>query len=223
MGTVTTGRTLDAAGDPVPGTGFEVDPAGDLAALLRERTGPLTSHPTRPAWAAPLPADEGVLRSVSVFGPGYAGPPEHYHEVSEESFEIRRGAVVFECEGDARQVAAGGRFRVQTGTRHTFRPAGDARAVVVTEISPPGTIGHVLPTLGGIAHDDAVDADSPLQRAAIADRLDGDTVFTGTDPRLTRPLTALLAPVARLRGYRGAYGKYQQDAFWRRHVEQPRP
>ncbi|MFB6157956.1 MAG: cupin domain-containing protein [Haloferacaceae archaeon] len=220
MATVTTGRTLDG-GDPVPGTGFAFDPEGDLAALLRERTGPITSHSTRPAWAAPLPADDDTIRSVSVFGPGYGGPPEHYHEVSEEAFDVRRGTVVFDCDGDERRVTAGERLAVPTGTRHTFRAAGDGLAVVVTEISPPGRIGHVLPTLGGIAHDDAVDADSPLQRAVIADRLAGDTTFTEIDPRLTRPIASLLAPVARLRGYRGAYGKYQQDAFWRRHVEQP--
>lgn len=218
---VTTGRTLDDRGEPVAGTGFDLDPAGDLAALLRERTGPLTSHPTRDAWAAPLAADDDLLRSVSVFGPGYTGPPEHYHEVSDEAFDVRQGTLGFTLDGEAHRATAGERFEVPTGVRHTFRCEGPELGVVVAEIEPPGRIGHVLPTLGGIAHDDAIDAENPLQRAIIADKLAGDTVFTERDPRVTRPLAALLAPVAKAWGYRAAYGKYQQPAFWERHVEQP--
>ena len=218
---ITTGRTLDDRGEPVAGTGFDLDPDSDLATLLRERTGPLTSHPTRDAWAARLSADEDLLRSVSVFGPGYTGPPEHYHKVSNEAFDVRRGTLAFTVDGEQQRATAGERFEVPTGVRHTFRCASPERGVVITEIEPPGRIAHVLPTLGGIAHDTAADAENPLQRAIIADRLADDTVFTERDPRITKPLAALLAPVAKARGYRAAYAKYRQPAFWQRHVEQP--
>ena len=217
---VTTGRTLEG-GEPVSGTGFSFERDGKLAALLGDRTGPLTSHPTRESWAARLVDDGDRLRLVSVFGPGYDGPPEHYHATSAEAFDVRRGTVEFSLDGATRTVTAGERFTVPTGTRHTFRCTGEEFGVVVTDIEPPGRIAHVLPTLGGIAHDDAMDADDPLQRAIIADRLSRDTVFTERDPRVTRPLAALLAPVARARGYRAAYAKYERPAFWQRHVEQP--
>jgi len=220
MTTVTVGRTL-RAGEPVSGTGFELDPDGDLADLLRGRVGPLTSHPTRAAWAAPLVDDEELLRSVSVFGHGYTGPPEHYHLVSDEAFDVRRGALELTVDGDARRVEAGDRVAVPTETRHTFRAVGDGLSVAVTDIAPPGRIGRVLPTLGGLAHDPEADAENPLQRAVIADRLARDTVFTETDPRLTRPLARLLAPLAGARGYRAAYSRYAEDAFWERRVEQP--
>lgn len=220
MATVTTGRTLDATGTSIDGTGFQVDTDSELADLLRRRVGPLTSHPIRQTWGAPLADTNERFRSVSVFGPDYAGPPEHYHKVSTERFDVRRGTVVFDIDGQEKSVTAGEQFTVPTGTRHGFRTAGE-RAVVVTEISPPGRIRHVLPTLGGLAHDEAIDADSPLQRAVIADRLARDTVFTERDPRITRPLSALLAPAARLAGYRGGYAKYDTEAFWARHVEQP--
>ncbi len=55
----------------------------------------------------------------------------------------------------------------------------------------------------------------------VAQRLAGNTVFTDIDGTITGPLRAGLAPLARLRGYRGAYATYTQDAFWERHVEQP--
>jgi len=79
----------------------------------------------------------------------------------------------------------------------------------------------VLPTLGGLAHDDDRDPDDPLQRAVLAKRLDGNTVFTEGEGPLSELATGALAPVARLAGYRGAYAEYTRPAFWRRHVEQP--
>ncbi|MFB6116946.1 cupin domain-containing protein [Halosegnis sp.] len=221
MTTVTTGRTLDSTGEPVPGTGFELETDGHLAALLRERVGPLTSHPTRPSWAARLVDDDERIRLVSVFGPGYSGPPEHYHATSQESFDVRQGRIEFRLDGERRRVAAGERVDVPTDVRHTFRCLGSELGVVVTDIEPPGRIGHVLPTLGGLAHDETADAESPLQQAVIADRLSRDTVFTERDPRVTRPLAKLLAPVGLARGYRAAHDRYRRPAFWRHHVEQP--
>ncbi|PSQ05417.1 cupin domain-containing protein [Halobacteriales archaeon QS_6_71_20] len=219
-----TGRTLDADGDPMPGTGFEVDPEGDLGELIADRTGPITSHPTRPVWGVPLPSSEAdVDRTLSVFGPGYDGPPEHYHERSLERFSVRSGEVVFSVDGRRRRAGAGDTVVVETGRRHTFGVPGDAVATVLTEIHDPGRLRYVLPTLSGLAHDAERDAGNPLQRAMIARRLDGNTVFTETDPRLTRPLARLLEPLARAGGYEGAYARYLQPAFWEAHVEQPDP
>jgi mannose-6-phosphate isomerase-like protein (cupin superfamily) len=218
-----TGRTLDADGSPVPGTGFDLNPDGDLAALLRERTGALTSHPTQAVWSAPLPApDDGdAIRSVGIHEPGFDGPPEHYHEESVEVFDVRSGAATFLIDDREVPVAAGERLTVDTGQRHTFRVEGDERCHMVVEIRSPGKLRHVLPTLGGLAHDDAASVEDPLQAAALADRLDGNTTFTTPSEAVVRPLSAALAPVARLAGYEGAYDKYTRDAFWERHVEQP--
>ena len=222
--TTVTGRTLDGSGNPISGTGFEYEAGSLIAELLSQRVGPLNSHPTREVWGAPLerPEDDtGRLRTVSIFGPGYEGPPEHYHEVSEEVFDVRQGEMTYICDGKEIPVAAGESVTVETGARHTFRCTGDELTVVVTTIAPLGRIGYVLPTLSGIAHDPNVDADDPLQQALIAKRLDRDTIFTETESGVGRVATDVLAPLAKLRGYQGGYGRYRQDAFWERHVEQP--
>ncbi len=220
MTAITTGRTLDG-GRPVEGTGFEVEPGSLLAELLAERTGPLSSHPTRPVWSAPLSGPEEVDRSVSVIGAGYTGPPEHYHLRSEERFDVRRGTVTFDLDGEDVRVAAGEALTVDTGVVHSFRNDGDEPAIVLTEIHDPGRLRQVLPTLGGLAHDEEANPDDPLQRALIADSLDGNTVFVDGEGPVMERVTEALAPAARLAGYQGAYAKYTQPAFWRRHVEQP--
>jgi quercetin dioxygenase-like cupin family protein len=219
--THTTGRTLDEQGTPVAGTGFDYDPDGWLGERIAERTGPVTSHPTRPVWGVPMPAEGDTIRTLTVIGPGYGGPAEHYHEQSPEAFDVREGAVTLTLDGTDRRVAAGEVASVGTGTRHTFSNDGDERAVFFAEIHSPGRLDAVLPTLGGLAHDPERDPDDPLQRVMIAKRLAGNTVFTDQERPGVQPMTDLLAPVARLAGYRGAYGEYLQPSFWRRHVEQP--
>lgn len=222
---VTTGRTRDRDGQLLAGTGFRYEEGSLLAEVLAARDGPLTSHPTLASWGTlptPDPKDPETFRALSILGPGYDGPPRHYHEVSEERFEMLQGTVVFDRDGEKQAVSAGETLTVPTGVEHGFCcPEGGETAVMRTEISPPGRIGYVLPTLGGIAHDTGASADNPLQQAAIAKRLEGDTVFTDLDRRVAKPLTDALAPLARLRGYRGGYAKYAQPAFWETHVEQP--
>jgi quercetin dioxygenase-like cupin family protein len=58
VSTITTGRTLDADGEPIPGTGFELDTESWLATQIRERSGPISSHPTQPMWSIPVGASE---------------------------------------------------------------------------------------------------------------------------------------------------------------------
>jgi mannose-6-phosphate isomerase-like protein (cupin superfamily) len=220
MSTYVTGRTLDEAGDPIPGTGFAVETGSWLDDRIRERAGPITSHPTRPVWGIPLSSDDGPIRTLSVFGAGYDGPPAHYHERSVERFEVQSGSLTLTLDGAERTASAGESVTVETGVVHSFRNAGEKRALVTTEIRSPGRLRQVLPTLGGLAHDRGRSANDPLQQACIADALDGNTTFVRGEG-LAGAAASALVPVARLAGYRAAYATYTQPAFWRAHVEQP--
>jgi len=217
----TTGRTLDADGHPIAGTGFEFSPESDLGELLAQRTGALISHPTRGVWSAALPSpeDSETIRALSIYRPGFEGPPEHYHEHSQERFAVEAGAATFRIDDREEPVTAGETIVVDPSERHTFTVGGDGLCYMIVDIDSPGRLRQVLPTLSGLAHDGK--ADSPLQQAMIARRLSGNTVFTDINPDLSRGLNAVLAPIARLRGYQGAYSKYMREAFWGRHVEQP--
>ncbi len=220
MSTYVTGRTLEEGGDPIPGTGFEVEAGSWLDERVRGRTGPITSHPTRAVWGIPLSDGDGPIRTLSVFGPGYDGPPAHYHERSVEVFTVEAGSLTMRLDGGERTAAAGESVTVDTGVVHTFENGGDERALVTTEIRSPGRLRQVLPTLGGLAHDRGRSANDPLQQACIADALDGNTTFVRGEG-LAGAAARALVPAARLAGYRGAYATYLQPAFWRAHVEQP--
>lgn len=220
MAAYVTGRTLDEHGDPISGTGFEVEEGSWLDERIGDRTGPITSHPTRAVWGIPLSGDEGAIRTLSVFGPGYDGPAPHYHEHSVELFEVEAGSLAMTLDDVERTVLAGETATVDTGVVHSFHNETDDRALVTTEIRSPGRLRQVLPTLGGLAHDRSRDPDDPLQQALIADALEGNTTFVRGEG-LTGSVVSALTPVARAAGYQGAYATYMQPAFWREHVEQP--
>ncbi|MEZ3117993.1 cupin domain-containing protein [Halobaculum sp. MBLA0147] len=169
----------------------------------------------------PVAADGDTVRTVSVVGGGYGGPPPHYHTQSRERFSVKRGELLLQLDEREHRITAGESKTVPTGVTHSFRVDTDERALVVTEIETPGRLRDVLPTLGGLAHDDDRDPDNPLQQAVIADRLADNTVFTAAEGGLQGVATDLLAPVGRAAGYRAAYAEYRTPAFWRAHVEQP--
>ncbi|WP_299235550.1 cupin domain-containing protein [Natronomonas sp.] len=220
MSTYVTGRTLNERGDPIPDTGFEVERGSWLDDRIRDRTGPITSHPTRAVWGLPLTDGDGPIRTASVLGPGYDGPPAHYHDRSVELFDVKTGSLTMTLDEEDRTVSAGETATVDTGVVHTLRNETTERVVVVTEIRSPGRLRQVLPTLGGLAHDRSRTSEDPLQQALIADVLGDNTTFV-REEGLAGSAASALAPIARLAGYQGAYATYTQPAFWRAHVEQP--
>jgi quercetin dioxygenase-like cupin family protein len=226
MGTRPAGRTLDEHGDPVPGSGFEVDPVGEIAEKLEERTGPLVSNPVSREWVAELVSPEetdGESLSALYLVSG-AGPPKHYHVGYEETFEVLSGELTVVEDGTVHRVSAGESHTVPAETVHKPRCDGDGFAAAVGTVRPPGRTLQLIKTMFGLTHEGKVsDTGRPgfLQGMVLADGFADDTVFVSPPPAVTRPLATVLAPVGRQLGYRAAYSRYERPEFWERHVEQP--
>lgn len=228
MGTILTGRTLDADGDPIPGTGVEVDAGGPIAERLRERTVPLVSNPTTGEWITGLvtgdETDGEYAVGLGIFPADNDGPPAHFHVGYEESFACIEGEFVIERDGVEHRLSAGEEHAVPADIAHTFRNVGDDVGAVVTTARPAARTFEVITTLFGMAHEGTLtDGGKPgfLQGMAMTAGLADDTVFTSPPPAVTQPLAKLVAPIARRRGYRATYPKYRSDEFWARYVEQP--
>ncbi|WP_423746274.1 cupin domain-containing protein (plasmid) [Haladaptatus sp. SPP-AMP-3] len=228
MGTITTGRTLDGNGRPVPGTGIEIEADGPIAEKLRERTSPLVSNPVTGEWVTSLVEAEETggeyAVGLGIFSPGNDGPPRHFHVDYEEAFEVLHGEFVIEQDGEEHRLSTGEEHVVPADAVHTFRNVGDAVGATITTARPASQTYDVITTLFGLAHEGRLnDAGRPgfLQGMALTAGLSDDTVFTSPPPTITQPLATLLAPLANARGYRASYPEYLDESFWARHVEQP--
>lgn len=227
MDPIPIGRTLDDVGEPVPGTGFAVEPEGVVAERLRERLGPLVSNPVSDEWLTELEQGTGSdgeqLRGLYVIAG--EGPPPHYHVGYEERFEVLQGELVIDRDGSSHRVGPGETHVVPPGTVHAPRYDGDEYAAAIGTVHPPGQTLDLIMTQFGLTHEGKVDGDGQpgaLQGMVMTAAFADDTVFTSPPPALTRPLSAVVAPVARALGYRATYPKYETTEFWEQHVEQPR-
>ena len=228
MATITTGRRLDANGQPIEGTGFTYESGDALDRLIQQRISPLFSQPITGEWVFGLVTSASTKgayeRGVGVFPPGNAGPPEHFHPTYDEHFELVRGDFVFRIGGQERPASAGESLTVPKGTAHTFRCVGETHGVVIVETLPAARTGEVIATLFGLAHEGALTPKGQpklWQAMVIGAEYSDDTVFTSPPPAITVPMAKLMAPLARRMGYRPTYPRFADLGFWNVHVEQP--
>lgn len=226
MPNIPIGRTLDEQGEPVPGSGFEVDPEGSVAETLADRTGPLISNPISREWVADLepPETTGGEYHSAIYVIAGEGPPEHYHVGYDETFEVLSGELTVVVDGTPHRVSAGDSHTVPAGTVHKPRYDGDTFAAAIGTVRPPGKTLQIIETIFGLAHEGKLDDSGQpgvLQGMVWTEELADDSVFMSPPPSVTRPLATVLAPIGRRLGYQPTYSRYEEPEFWEEHVEQP--
>jgi quercetin dioxygenase-like cupin family protein len=121
--------------------------------------------------------------------PGGAVVGEHIHPVIHESFTVVHGRVGFRLDGRESVAGPGKRLHVPPGMVHDWWNAGEEEAHVVVEIRPGARFEEAIRNSFGLAQD-------------------GKTNAKGMPNLLQAALFAVLAPIARLLGYKGSYQEY---------------
>jgi quercetin dioxygenase-like cupin family protein len=143
--------------------------------------------------------------------PGGAVAGEHVHPVIHEWFTVLEGRVGFRLDGRKSVAAVGERLHVPPGMAHDWWNAGDEEARVIVEISPAARFEEAILNTFGLARDGKTNAKGMpnlLQVALFAREFEDVLYFTSPPRPLQKALFAVLAPVARLLGYRGSYPEY---------------
>jgi mannose-6-phosphate isomerase-like protein (cupin superfamily) len=144
--------------------------------------------------------------------PGGAVAVEHIHPTIDETFTILKGRVGVVIGGQSFMAGPGRKFHVPRGTAHDRWNAGDEEAHIVVEITPAARFEAMLRNLFGLAQDGKTDRRGVprlLQLALMAREFE-DVAQLVRPPRLVQKvLFATLAPIARLKGYRGSYPQYE--------------
>lgn len=230
-GTIIIGRTLDAQGNPVEGTGVVLTKNSPTATLLAGQNTVIIANPITKEYGAAISAqDRGqlVVKGLGIIPPGSLGPPEHIHPSYDETFTVVEGSFDFLLNKKTTRISAGETVTVKRGTAHTFKPADQKRVCsFLLEANPPGKLNEVIRTIWGLAVDGKTDAKGQpkefWQGIAIGSELKDDTLFVSPPPALQRLLFKLFGQTAKRKGYQGIYDKYSSDNFWTSHVEQLPP
>lgn len=147
--------------------------------------------------------------------PGGAVAGEHVHPGIEEVFTVVEGSLGFRLDGREDVAGPGRRLVVPPGAVHYWWNAGDEVARVVVELRGDARLldGFVtmLSNLFGMAREGKTDAKGRpnLLQAALIIREFDDVIRFVEPPRVVQKvLFGILAPVARLLGYRAFYPEY---------------
>ena len=171
----------------------------------------------------PVTGERGVIRTgtdttggqllvVDLYvKPGGAVMGEHLHPGMEERFTVLRGQVAFRLEGRVAIAQPGVELIAPPGALHDWWNAGPEEALVRVEIRPAARFEAMIRNAFGLAQDGKVNkrgVPNLLQLAVFA-REFADVIQFARPPRIVQGiLFGLLAPLARLVGYRGSNPDY---------------
>lgn len=150
-----------------------------------------------------------LLQFELFFRPGGFVPLKHVHARQEEKVQVVAGAVRYVLGGKEGTLSAGDSVVLPRGIPHSLWNAGDEEAHLLMEASPALKLETILQTVFGLARDGKTSKKgmpNPLQGALLA--LEGETFMARPPVPMQKALVAVLAPVARLLGYRARYSQY---------------
>ncbi len=151
--------------------------------------------------------DGALLRIETVNPPTAVAEPMHIHPRQESRAEIVSGTLKFLVDGTERRLGPGEAITIGAGTPHNFVNDGDEDAVAIQEFRPALRTAEFFEALFELARRGELDEHGKptLLRFAVLGPAFADEIRVLSPPwPVQRAAFALLAPIARVRGYRAA-------------------
>lgn len=160
-----------------------------------------------------LSIDDGWLHTRLEVAPNAPGPPEHFHEAFEETFTVKSGTISILVNGEKRTLKAGETISVPPMTMH--KPFNETGETVVIESDNPKTLpvqfGYILSQLYGFM-DSQPNGLSTLQMLMQLSVYGNDAdsyIADGPPLAVQKAMRVLMAPTARMLGYKNYYEEYR--------------
>jgi quercetin dioxygenase-like cupin family protein len=157
-------------------------------------------------WMKIVELEPGSLRIDSVSPATDEREPLHVHPKQESGAELLSGSLVFEVDGVQRRLVPGDSISIPASTRHRFWNDTEQEAHWIGFFRPALATADFFETLFALADEGKLDAKGmprPLQLAVMVPEF-ADEIRPASPPwPLLRVASALLAPLARARGYSG--------------------
>lgn len=143
--------------------------------------------------------------------PGGFKPALHIHQKQDEIFEIESGKLTYNLAGNLKVAARGETVVLPKGVAHThYNGETDEDLVMVQSIKPAFDSEYLIDSILGLAkYGKLVNGQSEFMQAMVWLRYYKARTYLAAIPLTAQNLLAfLLAPLARLLGYKAAYKQY---------------
>ena len=145
--------------------------------------------------------------------PGAASIGPHIHANVDERFTAVTGKLGYLLGEEKKILNPGESMEVPRGTVHDFWNAADKETRVIVEIRPAARFEMMARTMVGLAREGKTGKKgmpNPLQMALIDQEFQDILQVMNPPVWVQRILFGLLAPIARLAGYKAIYSHYQE-------------
>jgi mannose-6-phosphate isomerase-like protein (cupin superfamily) len=149
-----------------------------------------------------------LLELDVVLDPHAAGGTEHIHPRITERYDLLEGRLHVRLEGVETVVGAGQKLEIPAGTAHAFWNADDEPVKVRVRYEPAGRFEEFIESIYALARDGKLNAKGRpklLQASLIGQRHLRDIALANPPVFVQRLAFAVLAPIARARGYKEQY------------------
>lgn len=128
------------------------------------------------------------------------GPPLHIHPAQSEIFRVLEGSLTVVLSDSVVKLKAGESHEILAGVPHTFNTLGSVGALAVIEITPAAQMEMFFRGIGRAEQEGL----HPLLQIAVMYAASADFAFYFAGPPLwaQKLLFTVLAPIARIKGYR---------------------
>ena len=140
-------------------------------------------------------------------------PPPHLHVAEEERMEVLEGEMTIQTDGRQHVLRPGDSHILTPGVAHTWWNSGPGSLRFRAEFRPAGNMQSFFETYCGLAAEGRSDEKGQPPLLQVAASLPFWGMYLAGPPILAqRLLMAVLRPVARLRGYRPSYERFEQKS-----------
>jgi hypothetical protein len=145
--------------------------------------------------------------------PGAAGPPEHFHADFEERFTVTKGTLSILVNGEKKTLKAGETLSIPPMTRH--KPFNETNETVVVEGDRPNILpvkfGYALSQLYGFMDQYPNGPSTPamLMQLSVYGNDADSWIADGPSLNTQKAMRVIMAPTARLLGYKNYYPEYK--------------
>lgn len=154
--------------------------------------------------------------------PGGAVFGAHIHPNIDERFTVLSGKIGYMLGDQKGILQTGESVDLPRGILHDWWNAGDEEARVIVEIRPAARFEMMARTMFGLAHEGKTDkkgVPNPLQMALIGQEFQDVLQVMSPPVWIQRIVFGVLAPIARLAGYKAIYPHYMEMTLGTTEVE----
>jgi mannose-6-phosphate isomerase-like protein (cupin superfamily) len=147
-----------------------------------------------------------LMRAELWVKPGGQGPPEPFHPVQSESFEVIKGELTLNCNGKEVVLRHGEKYIVPPNAAHKWSNAGKEELVIVGELRPALKTEFFLETMYSLdvqGKTNKKGLPNALQFAAILNECYGELFVVGQPIPAQKFMAKVVGGFAKFIGYKG--------------------